>query len=52
MNLQYTYKEFKDAVKLLSDANIDVIVHIIDGLPFESKLESLYESIILLYERC
>ena len=41
MNLQYTYKEFKDAVKLLSDANIDVIVHIIDGLPFESKLDQI-----------
>ena len=41
MNLQYTYKEFKNAVKLLSDANIDVIVHIIDGLPFESKLDQI-----------
>ena len=41
LNLGYTYKEFKDAVNLLSKANIDVIVHIIDGLPFESKEDQL-----------
>lgn len=41
LNLGYTYKEFKDAVNLLSKANIDVIVHIIDGLPFESKQDQI-----------
>lgn len=41
LNLGYSYKEFKDAVNLLSKANIDVIVHIIDGLPFESKEDQI-----------
>ena len=41
MNLKYTYSEFKKAVKLLADANIDVIVHIIDGLPNESKKDQI-----------
>ena len=41
LNLGYTYKEFKDAVNLLAKANIDVIVHIIDGLPFESKQDQI-----------
>ena len=41
MNLKYTFTEFKKAVKLLADANIDVIVHIIDGLPNESKIDQI-----------
>ena len=41
LNLKYTYKEFKDAVNLLAKANIDVIVHIIDGLPYESKQDQI-----------
>ena len=41
LNLQYTFTEFKKAVKLLNDANIDVIVHIIDGLPYESKEDQI-----------
>ena len=41
LNLQYTFKEFKEAVKLLAKANIDVIVHIIDGLPYESKQDQI-----------
>lgn len=41
LNLGYTFKEFKEAINLLSKANIDVIVHIIDGLPFESKLDQI-----------
>lgn len=41
LNLQYTFSEFKKAVKLLNDANIDVIVHIIDGLPYESKEDQI-----------
>ena len=41
LNLKYTYKEFKDAVNLLAEANIDVIVHIIDGLPYESKQDQI-----------
>ena len=41
LNLGYNLKEFKNAVKLLSKAGIDVIVHIIDGLPFESKQDQI-----------
>lgn len=41
MNLKYTFTEFKKAVKLLAKANIDVIVHIIDGLPNESKIDQI-----------
>lgn len=36
LNLGYTYKEFESAVRMLAKANIDVIIHIIDGLPYES----------------
>ena len=41
LNLGYTYKEFETAVKLLGNAGIDVIVHIIDGLPYESKQDQI-----------
>ena len=41
LNLGYTYKEFKNAVNLLAKADIDVIVHIIDGLPFENKQDQI-----------
>lgn len=41
LNLQYTFKDFEKAVKLLAKANIDVIVHIIDGLPYESKQDQI-----------
>ena len=41
LNLQYDFKCFKNAVNLLAKANIDVIVHIIDGLPFESKQDQI-----------
>lgn len=41
LNLQYTFSDFKKAVSLLSKANIDVIVHIIDGLPYESKQDQI-----------
>lgn len=41
LNLGYTYKEFERAVKMLANANIDVIVHIIDGLPYESKQDQI-----------
>ena len=41
LNLGYTYKEFERAVKMLAKANIDVIVHIIDGLPYESKQDQI-----------
>ena len=41
MNLCYTTKDFKESVKLLHEANIDVIVHIIDGLPSETKKDML-----------
>ena len=41
LNLGYTYKEFERTVKMLAKANIDVIVHIIDGLPYESKQDQI-----------
>ena len=37
LNLGYTLKEFEDAVKRLRSKNIEVITHIINGLPFETK---------------
>ena len=36
LNLCYDFNDFKKAVKLLNEAGIDVICHIIDGLPYES----------------
>lgn len=41
MNLCYDTNDFKKAVKLLRKAKIDVIVHIIDGLPNESQQDML-----------
>lgn len=41
LNLKYSFLDFKKAVMLLHKANIDVIVHIIDGLPFESKQDQI-----------
>lgn len=35
-NLCYTFNDLRKAVKLLNAANIDVVIHIIDGLPFET----------------
>ena len=41
LNLKYDFACFKKAVNLLNKANIDVIVHIIDGLPYESKQDQI-----------
>lgn len=41
LNLGYTFKEFERAVKMLAKADIDVIVHIIDGLPYESSQDQI-----------
>ncbi len=41
MNLCYDTNDFKKAVKLLRKANIDIIVHIIDGLPHESQQDMI-----------
>lgn len=41
MNLCYDTKDFKKAIKLLREANIDIIVHIIDGLPNESQQDMI-----------
>lgn len=41
LNLQYTFADFKKAVRLLNKANIDVICHIIDGLPYETKQDQI-----------
>lgn len=40
-NLCYTFNDLRKAVKLLNKYNIDVIVHIIDGLPYETKEDQL-----------
>lgn len=41
LNLCYDYNDFKQAVTLLSKAGIDVVIHIIDGLPYETKKDQL-----------
>ena len=41
LNLKYNFSDFKKACQLLNKANIKVVVHIIDGLPFESKEDQL-----------
>ena len=37
INRGSTLEEFEDALKKLNDRNIDVVVHIINGLPYETK---------------
>ena len=37
INRGHTLKEFEDCVKKLREKNIDVVVHIINGLPYETK---------------
>ena len=37
INRGHTLKEFDDMVKKLRDRNINVVVHIINGLPYETK---------------
>lgn len=44
MNCCYTYEQFKVAVNKLNEANIDVIGHLILGLPGETK-EMMLESV-------
>lgn len=39
-----TLKEFEDCLNKLNDRNIDVVVHIINGLPYETK-EDMIETI-------
>lgn len=41
LNLGYTVSDFTDAVKRLRSKNIEVIAHIINGLPFEDELMML-----------
>ena len=44
INRGHTLKEFIDAVKKLRERNIDVVVHIINGLPYETK-EMMLETV-------
>lgn len=44
INRCHTLKEFEDMVLKLRERNIDVVVHIINGLPFETK-EMMIESV-------
>ena len=37
LNLQYDYKDFENAVKILNKYNIDIVAHIMIGLPNETK---------------
>lgn len=37
LNRAYNFQEFKDAIDLLKDTGIRVCVHIINGLPYETK---------------
>lgn len=41
LNLKYTFVDFREAVTLLNKAHIDVVAHIIDGLPYETIKEQL-----------
>ena len=41
INRGHTLKEFTDTVKKLRERNIDVVVHIINGLPYETKEDIL-----------
>ena len=41
INRCHTLKEFEDMVKKLRERNIDVVVHIINGLPNETKTDML-----------
>ena len=41
MNFGYTNKDFINAVKLLRNENIEVVVHIINGLPNETEQDML-----------
>ena len=41
INRCHTLKEFEDTVKRLRKRNIDVVVHIINGLPNETKVDML-----------
>ena len=44
INRGHTLKEFDDMVKKLRDRNINVVVHIINGLPYETK-EMMLETV-------
>ena len=44
INRGHTLKEFTDIVKKLRERNIDVVVHIINGLPYETK-EMMLETV-------
>ena len=41
INRAHTLKEFEDMYKILKDNNIKVVVHIINGLPYETKEDML-----------
>ena len=41
LNIGYDFNDFENAVKLLSEAKIPVVVHIINGLPHESKISMI-----------
>lgn len=41
LNRQYDFADFKNALERLSNTNIKVCVHIMNGLPFESKDDML-----------
>ena len=44
INRGHTLKEFENTVKRLRERNIDVVVHIINGLPYETK-EMMLETV-------
>ena len=43
INRGHTLKEFDDMVKKIRDRNINVVVHIINGLPYNNSLNSKYQ---------
>ena len=45
INRQYTFNDFKDALKRLNNTDIKTCVHIMNGLPFETR-EDMLQSVI------
>lgn len=41
LNLRYNFDDFKKAIKLLENTNVKICIHIINGLPYETKEDML-----------
>ena len=50
LNLGYTLKEFEQTLKKLQESNIKTVIHIINGLPYETK-EMMLETVKYLNKK-